>query len=803
MSGQDNSKLNNRIKVLSLRTDPHPGFVGRRELKKRDDELAKRGVCKEDVSLENMPHKFISVLLRGMLIFLASYGTVWGLVSSFGLNYGQGKVFAWILLLSVFSASIYYNRFTFYTGYIVMFISFFVFSVLMYSYINSGFQAFTNELNAAYVDYFSLPALRVSDEIITDRSLTVPITCIFLGWVYCIMLNVTISSYMNPALTFVITFLPLQTAFYIDRYPNFLCMTMLIMCYASVLVLSRAGYYALPYRYKKYESFSRRRMRKGSEDSYILSAKGMLSVFSVSLILSLVFFVVSGAAFGESYSTKYVSNKLKNKTDDYVEALVMNGLTSLFNRYESRGGLARGRLGGIGSVAPDYETDLIVTYVPETTDVIYLRAFVGNIYQTDRFAEDINLEYTPATEPFHMDEDEEIRTMEIENVGADPDYYYMPYHTLEANGDPASVMTLEYIPYPVMDSYPTDDADMMEYSQYAFSNYLYIPEDLVPVLAETAEKANLIVSDRGSEGMLMICNNLENYFEENYRYSLQPGRTPLGADVVEYFLSNQDRGYCMHFASASTLLLRYAGIPARYCEGYVIKPSDLAEGVIVSEEDGKTTVQVEITDGAAHAWVEIYIPNYGWIPYEMTPPSFGEDDEVPMNGLMGILSGLFTTAERDEAGGETGENGVAEQAFGTFGKIAQSLEFLVKPLGYSLAAVILILLAIPAVRRLILVCRIASYWRKGKYNEALLSKYRSYTSILIRKKLIKSSNADSISVGEELSGNYDDEETKRKIMEVACIVREAAFSPREISEEDYEKAVRLMKEIRSANRQSS
>ena len=187
----------------------------------------------------------------------------------------------------------------------------------------------------------------------------------------------------------------------------------------------------------------------------------------------------------------------------------------------------------------------------------------------------------------------------------------------------------------------------------------------------------------------------------------------------------------------------------------------------------------------------------------MTPPSFGEDDEVPMNGLMGILSGLFTTAERDEAGGETGENGVAEQAFGTFGKIAQSLEFLVKPLGYSLAAVILILLAIPAVRRLILVCRIASYRRKGKYNEALLSKYRSYTSVLIRKKLIKSSNADSISVGEELSGNYDDEETKRKIMEVACIVREAAFSPREISEEDYEKAVRLMKEIRSANRQSS
>jgi hypothetical protein len=62
-------------------------------------------------------------------------------------------------------------------------------------------------------------------------------------------------------------------------------------------------------------------MRKGSEDSYILSAKGMLSVFTVSLIMSLVFLVISGVAFGDTYSTKYVSNKLKNRTDDYVEAL--------------------------------------------------------------------------------------------------------------------------------------------------------------------------------------------------------------------------------------------------------------------------------------------------------------------------------------------------------------------------------------------------------------------------------------------------------------------------------------------------
>ena len=802
MSGQDNTGLKHNLKIKSLRTDPHPGFMGKIELKKRDDELARRGVCKEDVSLENMPAKFISVLLRGFMIFLAAYGTVWGLVSSFDLGYGQGRVFAWILLLSLFSAAIYYNRFTFYVGYIVTFIAFFVFSVAMYSYINSGFQAFMNELNEAYVDYFSLPALRVSEEIIADRNQSVPIMCIFLGWVYCIMLNVTISSYMNPVLTFIITFLPLQTVFYIDRYPNFLCMTMLIMCYASVLVLSRAGYYALPYRYKKYESFSRRRTKKGSEDSYILSAKGMLSVFAVSLILSLAFFVVSGLVFGDTYSTKYVSNKLKNKTDDYVEVLVMNGLSSLFNRYAATGGLARGKLGGIGSVAPDYETDLIVTYVPESTDTIYLRAFVGNQYQRDRFAEDRNTDYPTSSEPFHMGEDEELRVMTIENVDADVDYYYTPYHTASVEGDSAGVYAIEYIPDPVAVSYPIDDREMTDYTLYAFSNYLDVPESLIPILDDTVKRADMIVSERGSEGMLLCCYKLQKYFAENYKYSLRPGRTPMGTDVVGYFLTEQDRGYCMHYASAATLLLRYVGIPARYCEGYVIQASDLEQGLIVSEEDGVTTVEVEITDASAHAWVEIYIQNYGWIPYEMTPPSFDEEEPINAGGLFGILSQLFTAAEREDAEGAD-SNGLDDEDFDAFGKIAKSLEFLVKPVGYSLAVIILILILIPVIRRLVTVFRVMSYRRKGKYSEAILVRYKSYTAFLIRKKLIASSNADSVSVGEELSGNYESEEIRSKIMEVAETIRKAAFSGHEISAEEYETAVRLMKEIKKADRQSS
>ncbi|MBO7531932.1 MAG: transglutaminase domain-containing protein, partial [Lachnospiraceae bacterium] len=587
MSGR-NTKYLKTEKMLSLQNDPHPGIRGRKELKDRSKELSERGVCEGDITGDKKPHKYIAVLLRGILIFFGAYGTVWGLATSFDLAYDPVKVFVWILIMSIVSASVYYNRTTFYVGYIAMFISFFVFSVLMYSYINSGFQAFLNELNEHYVDYFSLPAMRVSEEIIEDRSLTVPIACIFMGWVYCIMLNVTISSYMNPALTFLITFLPLQAAFYIDITPSYVCMTMLIMCYASVLVLSRAGYYALPYRYKKYEIFMRRRRRKGADDSYILSARGMLSVFGISVIFSLVFFVVSGAVFGDSYSTKYVSNKLKNKTDDYVEVLVMNGLMSMFNRYEATGGLSHGRLGGIGAVTPDYETDLIVTYSPETTDTVYLRAFVGDRYSVDRFSEDDNVFKEGEYEPFNMTDDPAVMT--IENVGADPGYYYLPYHSISAEGDMDGTSVITYVPSPYAVFYDTDDRGMLEYSEFVFEHYTYVPENLIPVLDETVKKADMINDDRTYQGMLYSCSKLKQYFAENYRYSMQPGRTPLGRDVIEYFLTSQDRGYCMHYASSSTLILRYIGIPARYCEGYALTANQLAEGELIEDEDGSRKV---------------------------------------------------------------------------------------------------------------------------------------------------------------------------------------------------------------------
>lgn len=77
------------------------------------------------------------------------------------------------------------------------------------------------------------------------------------------------------------------------------------------------------------------------------------------------------------------------------------------------------------------------------------------------------------------------------------------------------------------------------------------------------------------------------------------------ADFVRWFIEESDTGYCVHFASATAVLLQAAGIPARYVTGY-----------LVSAQSGVSTT-VYMDD--AHAWVEYYHPQMGWRVLESTP----------------------------------------------------------------------------------------------------------------------------------------------------------------------------------------
>ena len=92
-------------------------------------------------------------------------------------------------------------------------------------------------------------------------------------------------------------------------------------------------------------------------------------------------------------------------------------------------------------------------------------------------------------------------------------------------------------------------------------------------------------------------------------YDTHPEKMPSGEnDFALWFLWEGDTGYCVHFATAAAVLLRAAGVPARYVTGYLLE-AKAGEPVTVTEEN-------------AHAWAEYYEPNLDvWIPLEATPAS--------------------------------------------------------------------------------------------------------------------------------------------------------------------------------------
>jgi len=97
---------------------------------------------------------------------------------------------------------------------------------------------------------------------------------------------------------------------------------------------------------------------------------------------------------------------------------------------------------------------------------------------------------------------------------------------------------------------------------------------------------------------------IERWLEENKEYSLEVDR-PEG-NVADAFLFEMEAGYCTYYATTMVTMLRSQGVPARLTVGYT-----------PGEQVGENEYVVRGYN--SHAWVEVYFPGHGWIPFDPTP----------------------------------------------------------------------------------------------------------------------------------------------------------------------------------------
>ena len=158
------------------------------------------------------------------------------------------------------------------------------------------------------------------------------------------------------------------------------------------------------------------------------------------------------------------------------------------------------------------------------------------------------------------------------------------------------------------------------YHEFAEENYLEIPADTRQVLAEA------LGSPDSGKSLSEIKDAILTYLEENMTYQPYLATDNGSADFVSYTLQQSRTGYSVHYATIATLMLRYFGIPARYCEGYFLS------GQQAQQYSGDQTIVLDET--YAHAWTEYYLDGVGWLPFEVTP-GYVDREELEGEGLGG------------------------------------------------------------------------------------------------------------------------------------------------------------------------
>lgn len=108
----------------------------------------------------------------------------------------------------------------------------------------------------------------------------------------------------------------------------------------------------------------------------------------------------------------------------------------------------------------------------------------------------------------------------------------------------------------------------------------------------------------GSNDAAIVQAALSLFHDGGFRYTLAPA--PLGRDAMDDFLFDTHEGFCEHYSSAFTVLMRGAGIPARVVTGYQGGFwNTLGNYLLVRNSD-------------AHAWSEVWLAGRGWVRVDPT-----------------------------------------------------------------------------------------------------------------------------------------------------------------------------------------
>ncbi|MCC3359447.1 transglutaminaseTgpA domain-containing protein [Bacillus sp. REN16] len=239
-------------------------------------------------------------------------------------------------------------------------------------------------------------------------------------------------------------------------------------------------------------------------------------------------------------------------------------------------------------------------------EIFYDENTALNWYETKTEVEEFETEIQMDLKYSHI-----VYPLGLSSVEADPDIHFSvntlseKVSTYRGNDEvklDSYSLHYEYPKYYINHLKEVTEPGSLEQDAIFRERYTQLPVDLPERVKELAAEITSSLTNRYDQ-----VKAVENYFQVNgFVYDTQDVAIPEGdQDYVDQFLFDTKMGYCDNFSTSMVVLLRAADIPSRWVKGYT-------EGQRIELNS------YEITNNNAHSWVEVYFPEFGWVPFEPT-----------------------------------------------------------------------------------------------------------------------------------------------------------------------------------------
>lgn len=504
-------------------------------------------------------------------------------------------------------------------------------------------------------------------------------TIFFLFTTFIFSLFVCYATYCNKSgiLGIALTFITLESGFYFGLAPSYIACIMVVAYWVAITAMSLSGSNGSDYL--KNAGFIRKGndfFAKSHIKFRVGEYTGFIAVIMTFAVFILIFAVTFFSGYKRSERLNEIRYNVQQSVAEFSTDNIpasMNRIASSFGKVTP----APGQLGQFANLNYNNETDLIAKFDGQLNSEVYIKCFSGSYYTGDAWNDFPKNVYDDNSIIFEKFEERNIYPQDFLNISLDnirdvadhrlnihtvmknPEYAYIPYGADNENLEKKKDTDIEcenkedytfnfkyigsyedFLSYVqlaetgIQNSKFREMSELeQEYRNFVYNEYLQLPDneniqelrDTFSELINSAEgiKSQYSRDDNTISTEILYDNTqiyevlcrIRNIIAFDTEYTLSPGRTPATRDFVNYFLLENKKGYCSHYASAGVVLARMCGIPARYAEGYIITDSDFENTI----PDSEGNYVISVKDSRAHAWAEIYIDGLGWIPFEFTP----------------------------------------------------------------------------------------------------------------------------------------------------------------------------------------